>query len=47
MCAQREALNYGLENYGKELEEVHKHVLQEVPYRKFIQMYYLCGHASP
>jgi len=37
---QREALDWGCEKYGKDLAEVHKHVLQEVPYPKFIQLYY-------
>ncbi|KAL1519300.1 hypothetical protein AB1Y20_022827 [Prymnesium parvum] len=43
-AGQREALDAGCQRYGKELADVHKHVLQELPYPKFIQLYYQCSH---
>ena len=42
-AGQREALDAGCEAHGKELAEGHKHVLQELPYPKFIQLYYQCS----
>ncbi|KAL3930821.1 MAG: hypothetical protein SGPRY_001375 [Prymnesium sp.] len=43
-AGQKEALDAGCRKHGKELAEVYKHVLQELPYPKFIQLYYQCSH---
>ena len=45
-AGQREALDAGmLASGGKELAEVHRSgVLEELPYPKFIQLYYQCSH---
>ena len=46
---QREALDAGCaalaeQGAGKELAEIHKTTLQELPYPKFIQLYYQTSH---
>ena len=44
---EKEALDAGLKEHGKELAEVHKFVLKEMPLPRFIEFYYRSGYASP